>query len=995
MKYLGLFILLVCFLPIFGQETSFKSYSVREGLAQSQVYSIVQDEQGFLWMATQGAGICRFDGEEFENFTVADQLLSNTVNELLISGDSLLIGTNLGLSIFSAKNFNLINSIKSKEPIKRIQKFNSKIFLSSDYSLYELSKDSLIEYRTGMNKENLLLEDLFIYDSKLFILSSEGMYDVETGLSVNLGKLRSKHFTAHYSVEGYDVFGTYGGGILVFERKEDELLLKKDTLSLFEGLIITQFFMDQSGNFWVGTQRKGAYRYDKQDRKWENFGEAEGLSNDHVKCIFEDDWNQIWIGTSGGGVNQYSGSQFLHYTESSGLNGNYIYSVLKSKRNELWVATSGNGVMRINDTLQQVYNSKNGFQDVKVKAIFEDRKGLIWFGTEGRGLSVYFSRDIQKSEKEILIKPLDTIINFDHGKRFPSTLWVKCFAEAPNGDIYISTIGNGLVRAKVSVDTFPVISFSNIRVKGEDQLSDRINDMVFDSKGRLFLATSTEGIGVLDKGVLKYFNETNSIVSNKITSVEIGFDNELWFGSDRGLGYLLNDSVWMFDMNSGLASNNTYQIQRGQDGYLWIGSEKGVDQVKLLSKNQIDVKHFGAEEGFTGIETSLNASFKDHDENLWFGTVNGLSVYRPKKIEKTNFPPRVYFESIKLFYDNLNFRSAQLDYHENSLSFSFDAVFLPNPKKVKYQWRLEGFDSEWSEPSKSKSITYSNLRPGNYVFYVRAGYGDSWSEPIKFEFSIKKPYWEELWFRIIVVGSGLLLIVFIVFVFVQRSKRRGKELRKQLELEKSLIELEQKALRLQMNPHFIFNSLNTIQHLIIEKDEKQAKYYLSKFAKLMRQILENSREKLISINDEVKTLENYLIIEKFSRSDFEYEIHVDDSIDMEEDILPPMMIQPFVENSIIHGLKGLSKRKGLIKISFFDKGEFLQFEVEDNGQGRVKAGEQKSQIANYHRSTALKVTQERLDNLNEGEDFKSFEIVDLESDKGLPLGTRVILRVKF
>lgn len=979
----------------FAQETSFKSYSVREGLAQSQVYSIVQDELGFLWMATQGGGVCRFDGEEFINYTIKDKLLSNTVNDLFVKGDSILLATDQGLSIFSAKGLKILRNIPSNVPLRKIGTYDSQIYFSSDTKIFELRKDSLKNLFDGSNENNVLLENFIILNDQLFMVSSMGIFDMKNRQNLSLGKIAIKHFTCFLNFDGYSVFGTYGGGVLVFQNEKGELIQKRDTLEIFKGLIITDLYKDTGGNIWVGSQRKGVFRYDSQDKKWENFGENEGLSNDHVKNIFEDDWNQVWIGTSGGGVNQYAGSQFLHYTENSGLNGNYIYSVLKSTKGELWVATSGNGVMRINDTLQQVYNSKNGFQDVKVKSIWEDQKGLIWFGTEGKGLSIYYSREGQKIAKGQFVQSLDTIINFDDGKRFPSTLWVKCFAEASNGDVYISTLGNGLVRARVKLDTFPIISFTNIRVKGEEKLSERINDMFFDSKDRLVMGTPNKGIGVLEKGLLKYYNKENSNVPNKITSVEQGFEDEIWFGSDQGLGYFNNDSVWLFDMSSGLASNNTYQIQKGEDNYIWVGSEKGVDRIRLVSRKQIEVKHFGSEEGFTGIETSSNASFKDLENNLWFGTVNGLSVYRPMKIEKTDFPPRIYFESVKLFYDALDLVPIDLEYHENSMSFSFDAVFLPNPKKVLYQWRLEGFDSEWSEPSRSKSITYSNLRPGKYVFYVRAGIDGSWSEAIKFEFSIQKPYWDEFWFRILIWGAGLVLMTLIVLFFVHRSKRRGKELRKQLELEKSLIELEQKALRLQMNPHFIFNSLNTIQHLIIEKDEKQAKYYLSKFAKLMRQILENSREKLISIDDEVRTLENYLIIEKFSRSDFDYDIHVDDSINTEEDILPPMMIQPFVENAIIHGLKGVEGRKGKITISFFDKIDFLQFEVEDNGQGREKAEEQKSQIANYHRSTALKVTQERLDNLNKGEDFKSFDIIDLKDDSGNPMGTKVILRVKF
>lgn len=997
---------ILCFLviptfSIWSQETSFKSYSVREGLAQSQVYSISQDSLGYLWVATQGGGICQFDGEDFKTYTSGNGLLSNTVNATLVFGDTLFLASNQGLGLFLLSKKKIVKNYRIGKPVKQIKQIRNDIIFATDESLYKLEKDTILPVNPDFILENTIIEDFQFFDGRIWAATSKGLICVEDlKRRIELKKRNIRHFTSILKLDEFLVLGTYGNGLLVFEKSKDAYLLKKDSLDLLEGTIITTLFEDSYHNFWIGTQRKGVYRYDKNDKKWDHFGENEGLSNDHVKCIFEDRWNQIWIGTSGGGMNQYSGSQFLHYTENSGLNGDYIYSILRSRKGELWVATSGNGFMRINDTLTQVYNSKNGFHDVKVKAVAEGRNELIWIGTEGKGLSLFYSWEIktfleQRNKKDYFTTQIkDTIINFDSGKLFPATLWVNCFAENSRGDMYISSLGGGLVRARVKMDSLPRVTFTKIRMKGEQSISNRINDMLFDSDGSLILATNDKGLGVLSNGVISYKNLSNSSVPNKITLVEIDQEGGVWFGSEKGLGLLSGDSIYFFNQRSGLSSNNIYQIQSDHNGFVWIGTEKGVDRIRLISSNEIEVKHFGAEEGFTGIETSLNASFLDEDNNLWFGTVNGLSVYKPKKIEKTNLPPVIFFNSIKLFYDTLPFTPAELDYFENSLSFNFESVFLPGPEKTVFQWKLEGFDSEWSEPSKNGSITYSNLRPGSYTFFVRAGYEGVWSEPIQFYFEIKKPYWEKYWFKFLVWGGGFLLLFLIVFLFVRRARKRSKELRQKLEMEKSLIELEQKALRLQMNPHFIFNSLNTIQHLIIEKDEKSAKYYLSKFAKLMRQILENSRERLISINDEIKTLENYLIIEKFSRSDFDYNIEVDEAIDREEEILPPMMIQPFVENAIIHGLKGMKDRKGLIQISFKRGEGYLQFEVEDNGQGRERAEKQKSQIANYHRSTALTVTQERLDNLNKGQAFKSFEIQDLKDEDGSAKGTRIIIRVK-
>ena len=208
-------------------------------------------------------------------------------------------------------------------------------------------------------------------------------------------------------------------------------------------------------------------------------------------------------------------------------------------------------------------------------------------------------------------------------------------------------------------------------------------------------------------------------------------------------------------------------------------------------------------------------------------------------------------------------------------------------------------------------------------------------------------------------------------------------------MEKNMLEMEQKALRLQMNPHFIFNAMNTVQALIAKKDEKTARYYLAKFSKLMRKILENSRKTLITIHDEIEALENYLNLEQLSNEDnFDYEIIVDENIQTDAYGIPPLLLQPFAENSIVHGIKELNHR-GKITINFEWKETFIECSVSDNGRGRLAAKEVRHQKSSYHKSTALVLTQERLASLSDELPVKSFEIIDMKE----PSGTKVILRI--
>ena len=197
-----------------------------------------------------------------------------------------------------------------------------------------------------------------------------------------------------------------------------------------------------------------------------------------------------------------------------------------------------------------------------------------------------------------------------------------------------------------------------------------------------------------------------------------------------------------------------------------------------------------------------------------------------------------------------------------------------------------------------------------------------------------------------------------------------------------------------MNPHFIFNALNSIQALISQKDNKAARYQLAKFSKLMRSILENSRSQTIPLEDEIQTLENYLTIECSSRGNtFDYEVIADDDIDIEEAMIPPMMLQPFVENAIIHGVAHL-RENGKVTVHFKKKNWTLECTISDNGIGRAKAKELKSQIDAQHKSAALEVTQERLDILNKNSNVgKSLEIIDLVNADGSAGGTKVVVRL--
>ncbi len=269
------------------------------------------------------------------------------------------------------------------------------------------------------------------------------------------------------------------------------------------------------------------------------------------------------------------------------------------------------------------------------------------------------------------------------------------------------------------------------------------------------------------------------------------------------------------------------------------------------------------------------------------------------------------------------------------------------------------------------------------------------SEAQMFSFEILAPFWTTWWFILSNVFVVLVLLYFLIRVRVSAVKRKSEALQETLRMENEMLNLEQKALRLQMNPHFIFNCLNTIQAMIVKKDNKTARYFLSKFSKLMRKTLDNSRETFISLDDEIESLENYLSIERLcSENHFEYSINVSGDVESDFIQIPPMLIQPFAENAVVHGVSHLVKG-GLIGIDFSVEGNLLTCTIKDNGIGREKAKKYNNKEGVEHKSTALIVTQERMELMSKDNHTSELRIEDVLDGDGNCAGTSIILKLSI
>ena len=952
------FILLSTF--SFSQNSQLQNFNTKEGLPQSQVYDIVQDSIGYLWLATQGGGLARFDGDEFTVFNEKQGLKSNFVNSLLVSNDSLFVGTFSGLSIYSKGKFTNFESPK----INKIVSIDQQLYLATEKGIYIYTNDSLAPIQTVVKIDLNTVIDITKSDDSYLVATKKGIWvldQLEKPKSAN--KLDSSDYTSFLEINGSIYASTYDNGIKTYQNgKLVSITSQQKRINKLHQI---------DNDYWVATDNEGIVILDQRFRKKQQIDQNNGLAISQIRSILKDKQENIWIATSGGGLYKLTQNNFQHFDRNSGLRGNRIYAV-HNKKDEIWISSSEKGITKIDSLGISPIFEDNGYLNTKVKTITSDEYDNVWVGTEGKGILIFKRKYIemdsleQESKFDALNKDIfpdyvletDTLtIDDDLTSNFIKKIVVQ------GRSVWVATYSSGIIELIYGKggSSIKVWDYYGTK-KGIRDLN--INDLKEDSDGKIWYATKGGNLGYIENGKARGFYQ---ILEKEISIATMQIrGNNIYLGT-------LGDGIWIVNKESPreikqlsgvkeLNSKNIYQLIFDNENNLWAGTEKGVNKIVLDENNAIsDVFYFDRSDGFLGIETCQNAIAKDLQGNIWFGTMNGLTKYIPTNNQLKKVKPTLYFENIEVAYkalDSIDINRfdgvLSLKPEENSLSFQFKSVDINHPKGIQYRQKLtQGeSDAEFSPWSSEESINLANLRDGNYEFTVQARNMD-WMESdlVSFKFSIAKHWYEESWFLSSAYSGLGLIVLLIVILSSRRIKIKNKQKVAQLELENHLLSLEQKALQLQMNPHFIFNVLNGIKAMGYEGDTDQMNSTINTFATLLRSILNSSRQEEISLKEEIKTLRNYLTLEQqMAAKQFDFEIlsHTD-GIDPEEILIPPMLIQPFVENSVKHGFQS-NAIKGKIDISFNVDGEFLSCEVKDNGIGIEQSKLKKKKSPSINRS---------------------------------------------
>jgi len=960
-------LLLICFcFGINAQEPVFRHYTTVDGLPSNEIHEVIQDRNGYLWFATD-FGASRFDGYSFKNFGFQEGLKDQVLFDL------------------------------QEDEKGRIwfPSFSGNLSYYKNGEIYHYRYDSLIlEHTSGHIRAPLFHmgnhDSLFVFipDKLDFVITPDGKlienyladrYTPQFGRAKQVVQLGSKDlfylYTGDKSAKGlpklvahidYKHF-EFDNNILKRMRKLGYSYDAKNRLLLLDGNRLIRFSDNQQveitsfeiekfvtsvasshhDNILLGTQN-GVYVF----QSFESANPSEQwLKGKFITDILIDNENGIWITTHHSGV-YYLPNQNIKYYSFSNLDSEQNISALNQRDGIITVGLENGNVLQL--------NASEGKDWYEIKL---NEKGVKVYGLD-------YDKDLLWVVNERWILGIDKNSNVVEIKRFSG----KCVTTSQSdSSLYFSGYGF----AKRHEESFENIEVNRIRV------------------GHIAVNNDNEIWAGNPWGIWKLSESSSGKLWKRDTKIIAGVSelllwNDYLLIATKGSGIILKrgtftDSITKMD---GLLSDNIRAMQISVN-QLWVASDQGINVIQLDEETSkiYSISSLRKNEYLPSYNVKKIMIL---DSLLWLATENGLYSLNTNMFNEKPTSPILNIESVTVNGNPLDSISSSLNYKQNDIMISFVGILFKSHANLIYRFRMKGYEDNWNYTTQ-REVRYNNLPSGNFLFEVQSKSADmEWTDQTEFfEIEISSPFWEEWWFRVLMVLSFVGLIIFVVNFLV---KYRSKKTQEKNESAQKIMELEMRALRAQMNPHFTFNTLNSIQHYIWNKDPQIATEYLANFAKLIRKLLENSRLSKIALEDELEVIKIYLDLEQLRLNNkFDYEITLSPLVNAMQLEIPTSLIQPYVENAIWHGISKL-KDKGKIDIEINKVENLLLCTITDNGIGRHLASEKN--LNKQRTSLGTKLTEERINLLKATEDESyNIKIIDLYTSDNKASGTQVIISI--
>ncbi len=993
-------------------DLKFKNYTVADGLVHNMINAIAMDKNGFLWIATDG-GISRFDGWKFVNFNRIEhpevELPSLQINDMVYDGNRLLwLSSDRGVfsfdvishAIYQPKNQHFLYDTKSITYDEQ----QAVLYFAPLHNYIASYNAKTHEIDTFQNNNMYKTNDLCFYKGCLYSAIDRGSV-----WSLNPSKRQFKEYLKDYwifrfSVDSDELYALiWQGDNYKYHVDSDsfEVLpmlpyMNNGHMYISSGLCRTSL-LDKNTRL-VSSNITGICVYDMTTKTvvkeiLRDLRRKDGPISNKYNCLFKDRSGIIWLGTWEGlsmihPNNQQFKSGEWAFMDSRGYN--LLSGIKRDKYNKdiLWIGSNGSGVICYNQRLN------------KVEAQYNNDAGK--FGGNDTNYLYRWTEFIeQMNNNDIVVGSYNGLLRIRQGKvkrlplvpgvdfAFPmqilkvadNAIWVPCgyglaFVNTDNLQfkLYIPDTTGG---KSIAITSSVKYKKSQLLVSSSDDL------YLFNTSNNTF-----QSIGCIDAD------------GNRIKEID-----QLVFDSLNATIYInTNSGVYFRNIQSVRFDKLVYKYHlKGLYRHSMIVDVKG--RLWLYTSNALfsydpKIKVFKRYDQKDGIYNNLSdpPNLFEFENEIYIGYRGAYTKFNPLETDnepKTECP---IITSVNVAGRDTIFDYNQVDqtpfiYHYNDKFFrvEFTSINFSSSDKLLYEYQLN--DDQWHGIGNSHTINFNQLDPGLYSLSVRAiNRSGVYSEIRNFKFQVLAPFWMTWWFKLLI--AGLLLTVFYI-IYRYRVSVIQKEESIKTEYNKHIAELESRALRTQMNPHFVFNSLNSIQSYIQKNEKEASSKYLSKFAKLTRQIFDYSNEQTISLEQELSALQTYIELEQMRFVNrFEFNMLIDKDIDTKLLEVPPMIIQPFVENAIWHGIMHKESGVGIITLNLKVDNGILHVNLVDNGIGRAQSQQYRKASGKGHHSGGMRLTKDRLDIINKRNDLKiTAEIKDLKTNEGVALGTEVNLYI--
>ncbi len=902
------------------RQLFFKHFTVDQGLPSNEVYRILEDTSGYLWITTD-RGIVRYDGYSFEEMPVAGmpEVFPWFGLKQEASGAIYFIGYKGYMAVYR-------NDHLSAYP------HNDKAaLLGADYmtaSEFQVRKDSVwIGY----------------VDKGVFLITPEGkvlIHNTVPGVHCNLREklfytLLGKNYIPGTKVPVYITWGNgtvsldsisypieKGSGVLQHERVNglDLICIGRSILFYKDGRKQAEFILQ---------------------------------SNMYALCVLDE--RHIAIGYSKGGVGLYElKGTSLHGPLETWLPGLSVTKILRDVQGGLWFATRESGLFYANPPQVSYWEGQGAVHSV-------ERQHDTVFAVYQSGLVQAFSRGRRLFSKTITFPVPDTTTVQD------GVVTNIMYAQVPR---------YGYIRKRLQ----EVDEQYNIHAR-------RVTSVSVDTTGRIWIGTY-EGLFVYTGDTLMPCSDMNPVFSDRIVAIKELPNHTLAIATlGNGLALYRDNKVHVLNKKNGLPTSIINDIEVDGDT-VWLATNKGLVKVAFVEKH-FYVWHYGSSYGLPTLDIHM---LRIADGWIYFKWINRLVMIEQNRLRNLAPAGIPHITSVKARDNPVSpVENGVFRYDQSSIKIVYNSVNLASGDRQLYRYRLSGLDDKWST-IRERQVIFTSLPPGTYQFdlQVADAQGIFLPHTATYRFEIKPAFWQQWWFPFAI---GLLLL-FVAFLYY-RMRLRVVKRNNQMKLD--LAENQQKALVQLINPHFIFNVLNTAQAAILKEDKMNAASIISRFAKLMRLSLELSRERFVHLDQEVEFLKRYIDLEIIrTPGKFTSAIVVAGEIDTTTVRIPSMLVQPFVENAIKHGIMHVTDRIAHIQLTFEREGNIILCTVDDNGVGRERSASINASRLRKHHSVGVEIICRRLELLHreKNAEYRYF-VKDKYDEDGLPSGTTVIFSIPF